>query len=601
VLILARAMTAVLQPVLSSELDPESLRWTSRIALQVRSHPRAAILVGFCTLSVLIFSSAWVSPFSNIIGNPDGDQVGYFWCLTWPIWAITHGHNPLLSTYLNYPAGFNVMWTYPPLLALLAAPVTALAGPVFSYNLLTTLGLAVSGWLMALATRRFVCNWTAAIVAGLLFGFGPFQLAQALDHVVLNAQFAPPLLLLLLHEAFVRQRWRSWQVGLCLATVITAQLLTFVEGLAILGVVFALALPVLWWIRDDGWRARLPFALRSLGVGAAAAAALCALPIATMFFGPQHIGSGALRPPGTFVSNLANVVVPSPTQLLAPNHDVAVWTVTNPAEWDAYLGVPLLLIAAVVMIRSWSQRFVRFFSVMALLAFILSLGPTLRLTVKVATPIHLPALFLGGLPFFENVLWSRVAVIVELFVAVLVAGFLATRRRGRWLLPSPFQGLAIAGLILAWLPLFPYPSGPAPQMPDFFKGSEVQRIPEGSVALIAPFTENGANDDPEYWQAVSNFRYRMIGGYVFVPGPRGPSNPPLTLLSAKMYAIQSGNQDGSLTNSTRSALLAELTQDDVRTVVVGPTPHRDVMVAFMTNLTGRPPQEDQGVEVWWNV
>ena len=87
------------------------------------------------------------------------------------------------------------------------APVTSLFGPVVSYNLLTTLGFAFAAWIMTLALRRFTQGWISAAVGGLVYGFSPYMFSQALGHVGLNFQIVTPLLLLLAHEAVVRQKW----------------------------------------------------------------------------------------------------------------------------------------------------------------------------------------------------------------------------------------------------------------------------------------------------------------------------------------------------------------------------------------------------------
>jgi hypothetical protein len=138
-------------------------------------------------------------------------------------------------------------------------------------------------------------------------------------------------------------------------------------------------------------------------------------------------------------------------------------------------------------------------------------------------------------------------------------------------------------------------------VPAFFTSAEVQRVPDGSTALIAPFTRAGDYIEPEDWQVASNFRFRMTGGYVFVPGPHGPSNVLNTPLNTAMEAIANGSRDGQISDAARMEMLTELTQDHIGTVIVGPMPNRDVMVRFMTSLLGRGPEEDQGVQVWWSV
>ena len=53
--------------------------------------------------------------------------------------------------------------------------------------------------------------------------------------------------------------------------------------------------------------------------------------------------------------------------------------------------------------------------------------------------------------------------------------------------------------------------------PAYFTSSEVHRIPKGSVALVAPWTVDERNDDPQVWQALAGFRYRMPSGYAYRP------------------------------------------------------------------------------------
>src|SRR5439155_51356 len=78
------------------------------------------------------------------IGSP-GDPPQMMWFLAWSPFALSHGHNPLFSTYIDYPAGFNLLWNCTfPLMAAILAPITAILGPVFSYNVLETLAVGLS-------------------------------------------------------------------------------------------------------------------------------------------------------------------------------------------------------------------------------------------------------------------------------------------------------------------------------------------------------------------------------------------------------------------------------------------------------------------------
>jgi len=58
-------------------------------------------------------------------------------------------------------------------------PFTSSLGPIFSYNLLVTLALALSAWCAFLAVRRYVESPVAAALGGLLYGFSPYMVAQS--------------------------------------------------------------------------------------------------------------------------------------------------------------------------------------------------------------------------------------------------------------------------------------------------------------------------------------------------------------------------------------------------------------------------------------
>jgi hypothetical protein len=164
---------------------------------------------------------------------------------------------------------------------------------------------------------------------------------------------------------------------------------------------------------------------------------------------------------------------------------------------------------------------------------------------------------------------------------------------------APLLGLAAAGVML--LPLMPVPTSTV-TVPAFFSGTEAARIPEGSVALVAPFSQDWNSVDAMLWQQAAGMRFRMPEGYVLGPGPDGRAiaGPPSSALSTALRGIA----EGRLPAVDRAALAADradLGRWQVTTVVVGPMPHRDATVGFLGTLLGRPPLEDQGVEVWWDV
>ncbi|MGC8463709.1 MAG: hypothetical protein ACP5P9_08590, partial [Acidimicrobiales bacterium] len=165
--------------------------------MPTRSPAAATVLaiVVYAALAVVVFWHLWTSDPTQV-SQPGGDQFSNMWFLEWVPFAIAHGHNPFFSNFANYPFGVNLLTnTSALLLGLAASPITVVWGPVASFNVLLTLALpasATSGYFLA---RRFTTWRPAAFVAGLLYGFSPYEIAQSAGHLNLTFVVFPPLVL----------------------------------------------------------------------------------------------------------------------------------------------------------------------------------------------------------------------------------------------------------------------------------------------------------------------------------------------------------------------------------------------------------------------
>src|SRR5262249_25131427 len=110
--------------------------------------------------------------------------------------------------------------------------------------------------------------------------------------------------------------------------------------------------------------------------------------------------------------------------------------------------------------------------------------------------------------------------------------------------------------------------------PAYFTSARVQRIPKGSVALVAPWTVDTRNPDPQLWQALAGFRYRMPSGYAYRPTGDGGLRTGIheDLLEATMLDITFGRGEPPdlAQPGVRDELLDDLEAHEVRTVIVGP-------------------------------
>jgi len=530
-------------------------------------------LLTYLLLAVGIFSSTWVNPSGSWIGSPKDPQL-FIWYLGW----IPHRLS-LFTDYLSYPDGVNLMWnTSMVFSSLVLWPVTALFGPVVSYNVLITAGIALSAWFGFLAAERFTDRPLLCFAAGLVYGFSPALIAQALGHPHVMVALFPPIALILGHEILVRRRLHPAMAGALAGASAAAQLMTGEELLAMTLLVAAIGAALLALMHRKEVGAALPYVAKATGVALAVFAVIAAYPLWFQFFGPQR-ASGSLQPPDVYVSDLLAFIVPSNF----------IHFTGNRTENDAYVGLPLLVLFVVGLIMGWSKPAIRWLGLITLVVAVLSLGPHLHVNGSV-TGIPLPWAAVAYLPLMESALPSRLMAIAFLGVGIIAATTLETRR-------AAATTALVAGLAIAIVPWLPYPTQPA-NPPSFFRpGGDVEKIAAGSVVLVTPFSSKETTD-AMYWQAIANYRFRMPEGDAFTPGPYLGPHP------SHMKSTLDDLEAGKPVTPTPEALAmfkADLAAHGITTIVAGPSKGQAAIVEFLAEVEGSPPADDGGVKVWWQV
>src|SRR6267143_446726 len=431
-------------------------------------------LLAYGLLALALFSSTWVDPAGSWIGSPKDPKL-FIWYLGWIPHELARGHNPLFTDYLSYPDGVNLMWNTSMIFpALVLWPVTATFGPVVAYNVLITSGIALSAWLGFLAARRFIDQPLLCLAAGLIYGFSPALVAQALGHPHVVVALFPPIAFLLGHELLV-------------TTLL----------IALIGVLL-LAL-----LHRDQVSAALPHAMRAAGAALVAFAILAGYPLAFQFFGPQRV-YGDVQQQDVYVSDLLAFVAPSNLILFTGNI----------AENDAYVGVPLAVLFAAGTVVGWRRARIRWTGLTASIVALLSLGPHLHVNGTV-TPVWLPWAAVAQLPLMGSALPARLMVVGFLGVGFVAAAAVVLKTAQPWRIGS---GVALIAGRATIAPSLPYPSAIA-TVPAFFKpGGGVERLAPGSVLIVTPFSSKQSTD-AMLWQAVANYRFRMPEGDAFTPGP----------------------------------------------------------------------------------
>jgi hypothetical protein len=553
----------------------------------------AAALATFGALAVVVKLHVWTAPTTRYAGSYDSEAT--MWFLSWPPYALSHLQNPLVTTYLNSPTGFSLLWnTSMPALGVLMWPFTAVWGAVLTYNLITTASMALGALFAFLAIRRYVDDDLAAAAGGLLFGFSPAVVAQQSHANVAFCAVTIPLALLLLDELLVRQRWPVWRTGVLIAALGAFQFLVFPEFFVTELLAAVILTVVLGVTHRNEVRERYRYVRRALGIGAALSAALLAYPVGRAALQAiQTAGLSrvlhAVHDPGVFSTDLLNPVVPTRVQWISPTSVTAVSNhfSGNLSEANGYIGIPLLVLSVVVLVRYWRVPTVRVAGLTAVIIGVLSLGPHLVVAGH-SSPVPLPGWVLAHLPVLDNILPSRMMAIVFLPLGIALAFVL--HRLWIWRRNVLLCAL-VAAVVL--VPLAPKVStAQTLAVPQYFTSPAVDEIPTDAVVYTMPFPAF-STIAPMNWQWASGMRFRLIGGYFIGPPATGQE-----ALRAVAGIFASRGRPRLIGRTERASFLRELRANHVGVVIVGPMPNQQAAVVFATRMLGFAPRVRDGLDVW---
>ncbi len=589
--------------------------------------------IGFClgmvlygSLSVIAYLHVFPANRHLLFTGAGGDVAQETWFLKWTSFAILHGHNPFYTTFVDYPRGANLAQnTTMPLLGILATPISWIAGPVGAANFMFWLAPTASASSCYFVLRRCVKRAPAAFVGGIFYGFSPYMVGQAIGHLNLLFVPLPPLIFWLLYELLFRRTGNPRRWGVALGLVAAAQFLISSEILLDTALVAAIGLIVLTLASPR----RAFSTARTAWVGLVVAAVVCALivayPVYLFLFGPNRY-SGSAHGVYPFPADLLSIVVPDINQTFTPGSIASIgnrFIMGNVVENGGYLGIPLLVVLTAITIRWWRAPLVRFSAVMAVITWVLSLGPRLTVDTHV-TWFPLPFAVLEHLPLLPSLVDARIGLFTDLFVAVLIAigvekvlaGLHTLRSRPHrsesQLMVVTGMFVTVALLIVASLvPPWPMPAFPV-SAPAFFSSSAIHRIPPGGIVLAYPYPAGG-NDDAMLWQAADSMGFRLIGGNLLVPDATGAASfDPFPLGSEAVPAALVGSYLGvSPSSLSPGAPAAPPSTAEVRAFVVKfgvstvifRSAGADPAAAhqLFVDALGPPNVTTGGVDAWFNV
>ncbi|HEY2640697.1 MAG TPA: hypothetical protein VGI66_12540 [Streptosporangiaceae bacterium] len=460
-------------------------------------------------LALAAYTTVWLlttgGPILRNAGNAHLDQVSmdpnfYTWCLRWWPYALGHGYNPLFTHMVRAPGGNSLAWvtTVPPI-ALLAAPVTLVAGPIVTFNVLTVIALPLAGWAAFVLCRRLTKRFWPSLAGGAVFGFSAYQMNHvAAGQLNLIYSLLLPILGYLIvrwHEQSIGVRTFVILAGLTMALQFYLFLETFADltGLLAISLVLGIAL---------AGRAGRPAVLR-LGKHLAAAygiALVLALPYLAYALTSHPPKLNAPR-----ALDLASLVMPRKESV--QGYTWLYHLAEKPLQTSAagYVGIPLLVLALALAVSCWSSKLVRFLTCMLVVVFAASLGSSLDIGGRQV--VSLPWSALWNLPIVRNAYPSRLMLFAYLILAVATALFLARPGKLLWL-RWPLGLLVIAAIVQD------APSiGAAPHttVPAFITaGTYRSQVKPGEIVVVVSTIGNAGM----LWQADTNFYTRLAGGYI---------------------------------------------------------------------------------------
>ncbi len=470
---------------------------------------RQALVLGWLLGLTFVFTWPLSLHAAGYVVDQFGDNMQFVWLIGWFQKAIFQLHRlPLDVPQLNYPQGWNLARTeITPVQILMGLPFSLISGPVLGYNLVLMATFVLSGLTAYVWVKRLTGDAWAALIAGTLFAFLPFRVANfRAGHLNVAGTMWFPLYfmgLLGLLAGQPRMRWAAPLTGVSLGLISMTSQYTFYMTVVV--TLFVAGAYLLIWDRAQLRKAAF---WRQVGV-----AVVWSLPLVAVGELPFLSLAAGSKLPDRPIADVVNGSA-SLTDFFLPSTDHFLW-----GQWVAdhfardhwiegslymgAIGFPLAIFGAIRGLKTGSLKRITLLLLLTFAAaFILSLGTHLfwneamvHLSIpgplqgplgRSETSIPLPGyLMFKVFPFYAKMrTFKRTGILALLAVAALAglgAHDLLTRSAGRWR-----PGLAAGLLALVVLDFYPGPFNVVPVQPrpvDLWLASQPG---DGAVAVF-PF------------------------------------------------------------------------------------------------------------------
>jgi hypothetical protein len=432
----------------------------------------------------------------------------------WNFWWVRESllelrTSPYFTEYIFHPTGTSLAFqTFSPYNSLLAIPLQGIFGRIVTYNLLyfsSFLLAALGGYLLAF---HFLRDRYAAFLAGFIFAFSPFHFSRVMQINILSIQWIPFYCLFLIK---LRERacWTN-ALGVALFLILTAMCSWYYM---IYLVLFSLIYLVYYTVTESHTTLRPRFYLLLL----------FSLSIFLLVISP-------------FVIPLLREMSTNESYLYDPVHsgsDIFGFSLFKGYFyfWPVFLGYTTLFLSfyAAMVLR---DREVRFWWIMAIFAFVMTLGTHLKVLGRDYPEIPLPYALMQEIPIFGAArIPYRFLVLVMLSLSIL-SGYTIRSLRASLLKPGYLPAylrrmllFLLFFLVTIEFLVIPRPNY-SPDIPPLYKSLSTEK---GDFAIASlPFKDRG-------WDLFFQTFYekRIVWGYVSRRDPKAmeylSTTPPFNL------------------------------------------------------------------------
>jgi hypothetical protein len=424
-------------------------------------------IAGYALLTV-IFTFPLILNFStHVMGAARLDNYEYVWKMGWVPHAIFNlGIDPMFAPHIYYPYGYPLAYgEITPIHTFGMMLITRAVGAVASYNLAAVISCVLSGWAVYALARRWVFRLpvhenvafdarfraVACFFAGAAFAFCAYRMQKLTGHLPLFDTHWLVLAIYMLDRWFEGKR------------AVHAILIGVFVGLAALSswyyaFMLALLLPVFAIFRAESLVGLLRDKRTYTG-GLLAVSATAALSVPFLIPYLQLNTAGETFVPADeaafWAASITDYIVPNPLNpLWGSLVSRVIWPFPSPMITEFVISIGwVTILFAMPAFRGAKGTHWRAIKWMALVAFVLSLGPVLylsRLPLGVPLPV---ALLREILPFADSIRsWGRFSIFVQLAFCVLAAAGMvitleANAKRTRYIVAV---GALLAMLFGAW-------------------------------------------------------------------------------------------------------------------------------------------------------